>query len=258
LVQPHPAQRRALSHYLRALDVPFAAVAALDGAPQWSDGRDDAPDVVIAEARLGAERLREHCARLGEAPRLVLLGKMADAASAGERPTEMDRLECPVLPSPLLRCLWPPTPEIAARVEPARETRFSARVLVAEDNPVNQVVARGMLESIGCDVVVVDDGREAVEAARKDAFDLILLDLQMPIMDGIEATEQIRGGRGAGRPEAETPIVAISADLTEATRERAQRAGIDGFVAKPFSRSELAAALARFLEPAAAPSEGRS
>jgi CheY-like chemotaxis protein len=77
-------------------------------------------------------------------------------------------------------------------------------------------------------------------------------------MDGIEATEQIRSGRGSGRPEAETPIVALSADLTEATRDRARRAGIDGFVAKPFSRSELAGALARFLEPAIAPSEGRS
>jgi CheY-like chemotaxis protein len=161
-----------------------------------------------------------------------------------------------VLPSPLLRSLWPPNPEVTARTEPAREVRFAVRVLVAEDNPVNQIVARGMLEAVGCDVVVVADGREAVEAARKDAFDLILLDLQMPVMDGIEATEQIRSGRGTGK--AETPIVALSADLTEATRERAQRAGIDGFVAKPFSRSELAGALARFLEPVIAPSEGRS
>jgi CheY-like chemotaxis protein len=180
---------------------------------------------------------------------------MADATSVEGQPPGTDRLECPVLPSPLLSSLWPPASEVTRRTEPAREVRFAVRVLVAEDNPVNQIVARGMLEAVGCDVVVVADGREAVEAARKDAFDLILLDLQMPVMDGIEATERIRS---AGRPEAETPIVALSADLTEATRDRARRAGIDGFVAKPFSRSELAGALARFLEPAIAPSEGRS
>jgi len=258
LIQPHPAHRRVLSRYLRALEVPSAAVAALDEAPQWSDRRDEGPDVVIADERLGAERLGEHCSRLGGAPRLVLVGRMADAASAEGHPPGTSWLECPVLPSALLRCLEQPDPDVTAPTEPAREARFSARVLVAEDNPVNQIVARGMLEAVGCEVVVVEDGRQAVEAALKDSFDLIFLDLQMPLMDGIEAMEQIRSGRGAGRPGVTTPIVALTADLTEATRERAQRAGIDGFVAKPFSLSELIGVLARFLEPAAAPSEGRS
>jgi signal transduction histidine kinase/CheY-like chemotaxis protein len=255
LIQPAPEQQRVLSQYLRAMGVPFSAVTALDETPRWSDRTDHPPDLVIAEARLGTERLREHCARLGGAlggaPRLILLEKMADAASAEGQPARADRLPCPLLPSALLRCLWPADREDSARTEPAEEVRFSARVLVAEDNPVNQVVARGMLEALGCDVVLVADGREALEAARKDAFDLILLDLQMPVMDGVEATERIRG---ASTPESETPIVALSADLTEATRERAQRAGIDGFVAKPFSRPELASALARFLEPEIAPS----
>jgi signal transduction histidine kinase/CheY-like chemotaxis protein len=255
LLQTGLTQQRVLSQYLRAMEVPFAAVNTLDEAPSWSDRLDEGPDVVIAEARPGSEHLREHCTRSGRPPRLVLLERTADAVSVEGQPAEADRLACPVLPSALLRCLWPAGREVAPRTEPSEEVRFSARVLVAEDNPVNQVVARGLLEALGCDVAVVTNGREAVEVMHKDAFDLLLLDLQMPVMDGIEATERIRG---ASPREAETPIVALSADLTEATRERAQRAGIDAFVAKPFSRSELAGVLARFLEPEIPPSGGRS
>jgi signal transduction histidine kinase/ActR/RegA family two-component response regulator len=255
LLQTQPAQHRSLSQYLCAMELPFAAVATLEETPRWSDGRDSAPDLVIAAGEPDTEGFREHCARWNATPRLVLLEKMADAASDEKKPAGADRLPCPVLPGALRRCLWLPHPEHDTRVEDAPEARFSARVLVAEDNPVNQLVARGMLEALGCEVVVVSDGREAVEAAGKEAFDLILLDLQMPVMDGIEATERIRG---AGTPEKETRIVALSADLTEATRERAQRAGIDGFVAKPFSRYELASVLAHFLQPAIAPFEGRS
>jgi signal transduction histidine kinase/CheY-like chemotaxis protein len=247
LIQPHRPHRGVLSRYLRALEVPFAVVAAPDEAPQWSDRRGDGPDVVIAEERLGAERLRELRSHLEGGPRLVLLGRMADAASGERQPPGTSRLESPILPSALLRCLWPPDTGFTARAEPAEEPRFCARVLVAEDNPVNQIVARGMLEAAGCNVVVVEDGREAVEAARKETFDLIFLDLQMPLMDGIEATERIRSGQCPGRPETRTPIIALSADLTHATRERAQLAGIDDFVAKPFSFSELVDAVARFL-----------
>jgi hypothetical protein len=254
LIQPHPAHRRVLSRYLRALEVPFAAVAALEEAPRWSDRRDHGPEVVIADERLGAERLGEHCFRLGGSPRLVLVGRMADAASVDHHPPGATWLESPVLPSALRRCLEQPDPDVAAPSEPAPEARFSARVLVAEDNPVNQIVARGMLEAVGCEVVVVEDGREAVEAALKHDFDLIFLDLQMPVLDGIGALERIRSRRSTGRAGATTPIVALTADLTEATRERAQRAGIDAFVAKPFSLSELVGVLARFLEPAAPPS----
>ena len=258
LIQPHAAHQRVLSHYLQALKVPFAAIAALDEAPQWNDRRDDGPDIVIAEERVGTERLREYCSHLGRAPRLVLVGRTADAAFAQGQVPGVNRMELPVLPSALVRCLRPPDPDLTAQSEPAPEARFSARVLVAEDNPVNQIVARGMLEAVGCDVVVVEDGRGAVAAAHKDEFDLIFLDLQMPLMDGIEAMEQIRSGQRAGRPGATTPIVALTADLTEATRERARRAGVDGFVAKPFSFSDLVATLARFLEPVAPTSDGRS
>jgi signal transduction histidine kinase/CheY-like chemotaxis protein len=251
VAEPHPAQRRALGDYLEALGLPFATVASLDERPRWSDGRTVPPDVVIADARLGADRVAAARSALAAEQRLVVLHGTADSSRDEALPADCARLERPVLPDPLVACLGDGRAAAGGRGVPAQAppatARFSGRVLVAEDNPVNQLVARGMLESLGCEVVVVRDGSEALEASRKERFDLVLMDLQMPVMDGVAATRALREREGARE---RTPILALTADLTESTRGEANRAGLDGFVAKPFSRAELASALSGFLEPA--------
>jgi len=111
-----------------------------------------------------------------------------------------------------------------------------ARVLLAEDNPINRKVAVAMIEKAGCAVDTVADGRRAVEAAIKTAYDLILMDVQMPEMDGFEATGAIREKEGDKR---HTPIIAMTAHAMTGDRERCLEAGMDDYISKPVERKIL-------------------
>lgn len=124
----------------------------------------------------------------------------------------------------------------------APQSRLAARVLVAEDNAVNQKLVRKLLERIGCEVDLVATGTAAVEAADKHDYDVILMDCEMPGMDGIEATREIRRRERAGK---RVPVVALTANAMRGDRERCLEAGMDDYVSKPFGRAELEAALAR-------------
>ncbi len=117
------------------------------------------------------------------------------------------------------------------------------RVLVAEDNPVNALLARTLLERVGCMVTIAQDGEEAVSAASAAHYDLIFLDVRMPRLDGLDAARRIRGGEG---PSAGTPIVALTADAGEADRTCALEAGMDDFVTKPIDATRLLTVAARF------------
>jgi len=123
-----------------------------------------------------------------------------------------------------------------------------ARVLVAEDNPVNQKVAARMLESLGYRVEVVGDGLEALEALSRGRYGAVLMDVQMPRLDGNGATAEIRRRESeAGGPA--TPIVAMTANALAGDREKALEAGMDDYVSKPVSREDLAAVLRRWVQP---------
>jgi CheY-like chemotaxis protein len=122
------------------------------------------------------------------------------------------------------------------------------RVLVAEDNPVNQRAAARMLEVLGCTVEVAATGREAVEKVHAGRYDLVLMDCQMPDMDGYEATREIRRREAQGRPH--TPIVAMTAHALPGDREKCFEAGMDDFVAKPIRKELIAEVIDRHL-PAA-------
>jgi signal transduction histidine kinase/CheY-like chemotaxis protein/ligand-binding sensor domain-containing protein len=122
--------------------------------------------------------------------------------------------------------------EAGARTE---EARRALRILVAEDNPVNQLLARKLLETRGHDVDVVSDGRRAVEAVGAGGYDLVLMDVQMPEMDGYEAARRIRANGGR------LPIVAMTANAMEGDRERCLESGMDGYLSKPVSVEALAA-----------------
>ncbi|HYD71199.1 response regulator [Azospirillum sp.] len=115
-------------------------------------------------------------------------------------------------------------------------------ILLAEDNVVNQKVAAGLLTRRGHRVTVVPDGARAVEAVRAQAFDAVLMDMQMPGMDGLEATRAIRR---LGGDAARVPIVAMTANTMPGDAERCLEAGMDGYLRKPVRPAELEAALAR-------------
>jgi len=115
------------------------------------------------------------------------------------------------------------------------------RVLVVDDHPINRDVARLYLERLDCRVRTAADGPEAVAAAGAEPFDLVLMDLQMPGMDGFEATRAIRAGGGAS---AATPVLALTAHAGEEMRARCLAAGMQGFIAKPIRRELLVAEMA--------------
>lgn len=114
-----------------------------------------------------------------------------------------------------------------------------ARILLVEDNPVNQLVAKGMLSKLGCEVIVAAHGGEALKLLEDQRFDLVLMDCNMPVMDGYEASRQIRqSGRWP-----DLPIVALTANALAEERERCRAAGMNDYLAKPFRREELKALL---------------
>jgi CheY-like chemotaxis protein len=146
------------------------------------------------------------------------------------------------------------------------------RVLLAEDNAVNALLARVMLQKSGCDVTHVTDGEQALEAVKasisgeKPAIDLVLMDIHMPRMDGLQAAAAIRAlalpspGSGSGATAPRLPVmVALTANAFAEDRERCLAAGLDDYLAKPFQKSELAALLTRWrIVPAAAPNRAPS
>ena len=122
-----------------------------------------------------------------------------------------------------------------------RETRLNLDVLLAEDNPVNQKLAVHMLQRFGHTVRLVENGREVLEAMEEQRFDVILMDIQMPEMDGVEATRRIR--EREARDGGFTPIVAMTAHAMVGDRERFLEAGMDDYVTKPISRDRLRSVL---------------
>jgi signal transduction histidine kinase/AmiR/NasT family two-component response regulator len=140
----------------------------------------------------------------------------------------------------------PLTDAAPAAPEPAREPSDAGaaglRILVAEDNPTNRKVAELMLTAMGAEARCVENGQLAVEAARDEAFDLVLMDLQMPVMDGLSAIRAIRNEEQAsGRPR--LPIVVLSANVAPEHLAASQTAGADGHVGKPIRLEDLSAAM---------------
>ena len=136
-------------------------------------------------------------------------------------------------------------------IEPARPAddagfdHAGMRVLLAEDNPVNQEVAREFLAQFGCIVVTAENGLEAIERLESDEFDVVLMDCQMPELDGLSATRRIREietTRGGGA----IPIIAVTANAFDSDRQAAFAAGMDDYLSKPFSDTELGSMLAKW------------
>lgn len=121
-----------------------------------------------------------------------------------------------------------------------------ARILVAEDEPINQEIAKEILSDVGLLVDIAANGQEAVERFRSGAYDLILMDMQMPKMDGLTATREIRHFL-SGHP---LPIIAMTANAFDTDQENCIAAGMDGFLSKPCRPNDLYACLLGWLDKA--------
>jgi len=136
---------------------------------------------------------------------------------------------------------------IAEENKPWKQFIFGGyRVLLAEDNPINQKVAVSMLEKQGFEVTLANDGQQAVDNAKTATFDIILMDCQMPVKDGYEATAEIIEWQAALKTN--TPIIALTANAMETEREKCLAAGMSDFVAKPFSRDTLFTVLNQWID----------
>jgi two-component system sensor histidine kinase/response regulator len=251
------ASRRALSSLLarqggRVLE--FAAGAAAQG---WLGQAVQAGPVLLvldaedpAAQPGGMQALRA----LGPQLRIVLLApQSADAAGTQHTDAADGLLFRPVtrgtVQQLLSRLFGPETRRLPpAAPQPAHHgVRLHAHVLLAEDNQINREIATAMLQAMDCRVTAVHDGAQALRAVQSRAVDLVLMDCQMPVMDGFESTRRIRAWEleQPGRPR--LPIVALTASALAGDREACLAAGMDDYLAKPVSSARLAETLARHL-----------
>ncbi len=190
-----------------------------------------------------ARRMQEHKAR----GTLIMMLSSAGAAVGGARCRELGisrHLVKPIGPSDLLKAigelLTQPGPSAAGRREPEQpQAPTRRRILLAEDNPTNRTLALRILERQGHEVLLAENGREAVDVLEHNEIDAVLMDVQMPVMGGFEATRAIREKEaGTGR---HVPIIAMTAHAMKGDRERCLEAGMDDYISKPIDSARLLA-----------------
>ncbi|RVT97475.1 response regulator [Rhodovarius crocodyli] len=204
-------------------------------------------EILLAAPAMAAQAVARSGARLafvptGEAPPDQAGCTVITVAAVTEVPEHGFAVVKPVLPSRLRAAvqaaLSPPRQETAD--SPAQPPRPAPRILLVEDNPTNQLVIRSILGTVGCEVDVADDGVAALEAAGHTAYGIILMDVQMPRMDGLEATRMIRAGDG---PSARARIIGLTAAAGPEYEKQCLDAGMDEYLTKPIRRQELLARL---------------
>ncbi|WP_324083050.1 response regulator, partial [Geomonas sp.] len=214
-------------------------------------------DLAILDAGIGGAGGMELAATIRSLPagrslRLVLLGDRQEegrgrAEEIGVLLFARKELRPHRLYAALVQALgMEQSPEDEAQGE---QQRRPPQVLLVEDNPVNQEVGRGMLESLGCNVEIVVNGLVAVDAVQKNCYDLVLMDYQMPVMDGLEAIRTIRSWEQKREPSHKRiPIVSLTACAMSQDRLACLEAGADDYLSKPFTRDELARIVCRQLQ----------
>ena len=195
---------------------------------------------------------------------LVMLGSSHAAGTAGE-PEQAAKLRCvdkPIRQAQLHEAIAsslatghgaaPAVPAVADPEAPLpRAATLRGKALLAEDNIVNQMVAQAMLASLGLAVEIANNGQEALLLATAQAFDIVLMDCQMPILDGYQATALLRQ-REAQDGRGRLPVIALTANAMDGDRDQCLAAGMDDYLAKPYTRIQLEQVLDRWLRPLAA------
>lgn len=239
-------------------------LAALGARPQTADDPASALSIAAAASASGApfrllvadgeaahpgdlELYQRVCTLFG-APGAGLLAAGGDGLLPAQAVRVVDPLDGAQWKAAASSVLDAPEPSPTAVPEPesaaAAENRPPVRVLLAEDNEVNQLVAVGMLTSLGYQSEVAPNGAEAVAAVERGGFDLVLMDVRMPVMDGLEATRRIRA---LPPPLGEIPIVAVTANAMRGDEEACLGAGMNAYLAKPIRLAVLDAALKHWL-----------
>jgi len=178
------------------------------------------------------------------APEEARLARAAGAQGHVVKPA--DRAE--LLDALLAICPAPASAGVAAPETPLaperQAARHQARILVVDDNAVNQKVAKGLLVKAGYEVAVAGDGEQALRLLDQQTFDMCLMDAQMPVMDGVTATAEIRRRED---PRNRLPIVALTANAMTGDRERYLNAGMDDYLSKPLDPAQLLATVERWV-----------
>jgi PAS domain S-box-containing protein len=241
-----------------------AALAALSRAHDAGE----AFDLVLIDINMPEVDGRVLAQRIQQDPRhastrLILLTNADDAGDA-DRCLGLElvgHLTKPIKQSALLDAILCALGKRAPRpvVQPSRSQELPPRpqrrlrILLAEDNEINQIMATNVLEKWGHEIVVASNGRDALATLEKQAFDVVLMDVQMPEIDGFTTTATIRGSETTNGGH--LPIIAMTAHALKGDRERCLTAGMDGYVSKPIDPAELAAVLGRVVpRPPAVPS----
>jgi CheY-like chemotaxis protein/HPt (histidine-containing phosphotransfer) domain-containing protein len=246
-------QLRAMGMESLGVDDGFAAMAELER--EWHRGKPY--DIVFLDQMMPGMTGSELARRIQQSPhlaecKLVIVSSAGRQAIRNETGLKLDAiLEKPVRQRDLLDCL---IGIYSIRIEPAaipiyrRDSKAAAaaakrklRVLIVEDNRVNQQYARALLEKAGHFVEIADNGHKAVDAVRRDDFDVVLMDIQMPELDGVQATQQIRK---LPMPKSVIPIIAMTAHVMKGAREEYLAAGMDDYIAKPIQPTLLLTKLA--------------
>jgi CheY-like chemotaxis protein/nitrogen-specific signal transduction histidine kinase/HPt (histidine-containing phosphotransfer) domain-containing protein len=261
VIDDHPVNRRILEAQLisAACRVTTAATAA-EGEAAWRRlvAAGQAPDAILLDHDLPdhpgpwlAARLRRESE--GARVSIVLMTSLGTRVGDGLPGEIIDRIMTkPVKRSALLQCLQQTlgmaraksTPQLAAQDDLLRH----CRVLLAEDNVVNQKLGRRLLEKLGAAVTVADNGQAAIEAMQSTRFDVVLMDCQMPVLDGYEATRRVRSGV-AGQAAAGIPIIALTAHALSGDRARCLAAGMNDYLTKPIDPEILRASLQAIFSP---------
>jgi CheY-like chemotaxis protein len=258
IVDDNERSRDSLQKKLKTFGFQTTAAAGVDAA--WESLiRDSPPDLVLADewmpqkgglALLAALRSDRRFATL---PFVLLSLLGADRSKDAEhwkpnavvfKPTRSF-----VLATTVNDVLRNPTQHSARRATPApASVGFAgARILLVEDNPVNQLVARRILQALAIEVTLANNGREALQHLSTERFDLILMDCHMPIMDGFATTRAIREEEARHGGAKRLPIIALTANVMSEDRELCVAAGMDGHVGKPIDAAQLAEYLKSFL-----------
>jgi CheY-like chemotaxis protein len=269
IADPNPAMRRMLSATLTAWSLqPLVARDAKD-AFELIESREGGPSpvrVLLVDTHFPGVNGSSFADSLPQNPalasRTVLMTRPAERHQITRRETSgpaLVILDKPILNHELMRALClvcgtaaPQRVEGKAASTPLAnsEPRRSLRVLVADDTPANQMLVRRILEKRGHRVTIARDGLEAVEIAGRDRFDVVLMDVQMPHLDGFKATSTIRSRESPDSPR--LPIIALTAHAMQGDQERCLAAGMDGYVAKPIdSRTLIAAVEEKAVRPVA-------
>jgi two-component system, sensor histidine kinase and response regulator len=241
LVEPKAASRTFLERCLQRLGTPFQSAASVPAALVFLERAGETsglPPLLLIDFQLAARQ--EAAVLLASSARVVLLAESSNAPDLAKSSTPY--LGKPILMDDLVAVLAPiAPPTLVPTPLPASPGERPLRILLAEDNRVNQLLVLRLLEKASHKVHVVADGAEAVEAWQSQPFDLILMDIQMPRMNGSEATRtirQIERERGG-----HIPIVALTAHAMKADQESFLADGMDDYLSKPIQSDDLLAAI---------------